>query len=57
MNVKGHSSGVSGLTITFNHEGFHNVVSDHFEVGMPNPVADGGLEARVKVVQNGDFMA
>lgn len=44
-------------TITFDHEGFDDIVSDHFKVGVANPVTDGGLGSGEKVVKDGDFMA
>lgn len=44
-------------TIAFDHERFNHVVANHFEVGVANPVADGGLRAREEVVDDSDFVA
>ncbi|PPQ79576.1 hypothetical protein CVT25_003458 [Psilocybe cyanescens] len=44
------------LTIAFNHKRFNNIVSDHFKVGMTNPMADGSLGAGKEVVENCNFM-
>lgn len=44
------------LTVDFNHEGLNDVVSDHFKVGVTNPVGNGGSGTGEEVVQNGDFV-
>ena len=45
------------LTITLNHEGLNDVVADHLEVGVADPMTDRGLRTGEKVVQDGNFMA
>ncbi len=44
-------------TIAFNHEWLDNVVTDHLEVGVSNPVTDGGFGTGEKIVEDGDLMA
>lgn len=60
LDICGQNSWVStkakALTIALNHEGFDDIVSDHLEVGMSDPVADGGLGAGEKVIDDGNFM-
>lgn len=46
----------AGLTVAFNHEGFNDIVSDHLEIGVANPVTDSSLRTGEKVVKNSDFM-
>ena len=38
------------LTVALNHEGFDNVVTDHLEVRVTNPVTDSGLGASKEIV-------
>ena len=50
------STEVEVLTITLDHEWLDNVMSDQLEVGMPDPVADGGLGAGEEIVDDGDLV-
>jgi hypothetical protein len=37
-------NGMAGpLTVTFNHERLNNIVADHLEVGVADPVTDSGF--------------
>lgn len=44
-------------TIALNHKRFDNVMSNHLEVWVPNPVTDGSFGPREEVVENSYFMA
>ena len=46
----------NALTVDFDHEGLNDVVSDHFKVGVTNPVGNGGSGTGEEVVQDGDFV-
>ena len=43
-------------TITLNHKRFDDIVADQLKVGVSNPVADGRLRTREKIVNDGDFV-
>lgn len=44
------------LTINFDHEVFNDIVSDHFKVGVTDPVGNGGSGTGEEVVHNSDFV-
>ncbi len=44
------------LTIALNHEGLDDVMSDHFEVRMSVPMANGCFGSGEEIVQDSDFM-
>ena len=45
------------LTVAFNHEGFNDIVANHLEVGVSDPMADSGLRTSEEVVDDGNLMA
>ena len=45
------------LTVALNHEGFDDIVANHLEVGVSDPMADSGLRTSEEVVDNGNFVA
>ena len=61
INFYGESSLYANLmimerTVTFDHERFNYVMSNHLKIGMADPVSDSGFGSGEKVVQDGDFM-
>lgn len=48
---------LGALTVTFNHEWFDDIVSDHLKVGVSDPVADGSLGTGKEVINDRNFMA
>jgi len=44
-------------TIAFNHEWFNHIMTDQLEVGVANPMVNGGFRPSEEIVENGDFMA
>ncbi len=47
----------SRLTITLDHERLHDVVTDHLEIGVTNPMTDSGLRSGKEVVKDGHLMS
>lgn len=45
------------LTVAFNHEGFDDIMTNQFKIGMTDPVADSCLGTSKEVVENSDFMS
>ena len=45
------------LTVHLDEERLDHIVSDHFKVGMTNPVRDGSSGPSEKVVEDSNFMA
>jgi hypothetical protein len=44
-------------TIAFNHERFNHIMADQLEVGVANPMVNGGFRPSEEVVEDSDFMA
>ena len=45
------------LTVALNHERLDHIMTDHFEIGVANPMANVRARARKEVVEDGDFVA
>lgn len=50
------AGGMSKLTVAFNHEWFNNIMSNHLEVGMSDPVAHIRTGTGEEVVEDSDLM-
>jgi hypothetical protein len=47
----------SAHTVALDHEWFNYIVSDHLEVGVSDPMANGGFRPSEEIVEDGDFVA
>ena len=47
---------MGALTVTFNHEWFDDIVSNHLKIGVADPVTDSSLGTSKEVVNDGNLM-
>ena len=45
------------LTVALSHVGLHDVMPDHLEIGMANPMADGGFRASKEIIEDRDLVS
>ena len=45
------------LTVALDHERLYDIMTDHLEVRVANPVTDGSLRASEEVVEDSNLMA
>lgn len=57
MNRRVGGDRVGGRTIALDHERLNDIVADHLEVGVTDPVGQAGLGTSEEVVDNGDIVA
>ena len=45
------------LTVALGHVGLHDIMPDHLEIGVANPMADGGFGASKEIIEDRDLVS